>query len=189
MDLNTATGIVAIRRSDYALSSLSGNKQDYFSSPDYWLYNASDVPKYRTVQIDVSEAQDGSEMVDSAAMKLGITNLLQVGDLPTLSGVIQPAKYWKTKADGTKPILRTPTERQAADDAIAASDAAAAQRRSAFEAMKPRRSHVSRVLNKVAALNPATATNAELVDVLQDLAPLLHGALLHLRTPVIEDGV
>jgi hypothetical protein len=84
------------------------------------------------VQIDVSEAQDGSEIVDSAAMKAGITNLLQVGDLPTLGGDIQPTKYWALTTDGDDVKLKGPAARQAADDKIAA-DQQKRQRRARLE--------------------------------------------------------
>jgi hypothetical protein len=118
MDLNNARGLVAIRKDNFALQKVRSSRP-FWNNPEYWLYNVSDVPKYRVVQIDISEAQDGSDMVDSAAMREGITNLLQVGDLPTLGGSIQPAKYWQLKADGSKPILKSPAERTAVDAAEA----------------------------------------------------------------------
>ena len=138
MDLNTATGVVAIRKAGYAAQNIRRSMPFWDTAenpnPEYWLYNAGDVPKYRTTPIEVpifdenGDPTGETQTVDTAAMQKGITNLLQVGDLPSLGGIIQPVKYWRTGTDGT-PKLKAPAQRTAADTAEA--DALAVRQRKA----------------------------------------------------------
>ncbi len=86
--------------------------EQYINSNDCWIFNKAGSNKYSV---------DSEHVVN-----LGITNLLQPSDLPTRGGVLQPAKYWKCKGDGSKPILEPPDRRNNIDAVIAAAADAAA---------------------------------------------------------------
>ena len=185
MDLNSASGLVAIHKTTFLSRPIQRSKP-FWNHADYWLYNSTNVLKYRTEATTYIDGNGVEQHVDeTSAMNRGILNLLQVGELPSVAGVIQPIKYWEV-VNG-KPKLKGPDDRQAADEAEVAAAEDAQAKRDEKEALKPKRSHVNRVMNKVMALDPATATMAEVVDVFQDLSPLLYGALATIGTPIVED--
>lgn len=183
MDLNNARGMVAIRKDNFASQGLRGDKSAYFNNADYWLYNASGVRKYKPAQVTYTDADGATVTEDSAMTKLGITNMLQAGELPMLSGKILPAKYWKV-VDGL-PVRKTPDERDAADAAEVQAAADAQAKADAHAAKRPKRSQINAATSAVKA---ATSV-AELRNAVGLLAQLMDSILTYQRVDVDEDEV
>ena len=141
---------------------------EYYNSPAHLIYNATGSPQYARGQYD-RPTKDGkggyafkadgkthkTHKADTHVEGLGVTNMLQPGDLPTLGGNVAPPKHWELSDDGNSIDLKSPADRTAADVAETAA-IAAAERSKAIDAMAGKQTY-NDALAKLKTANKITA--------------------------------